>query len=49
MKDALDFKVLAHVNGAREAQIALDEAGAALDRLQIALDSITVELEVEVE
>lgn len=45
--DTLDLKVLAYINGVEAAKVALDDAGAALERLREAIEGISVEMDVQ--
>ncbi|QDH92165.1 hypothetical protein SEA_PHILLYPHILLY_14 [Microbacterium phage PhillyPhilly] len=47
LNDALDVKVVAHINGLPEVQVAIRDLDAALTIAKKALSALSVELEVE--
>lgn len=47
LNDALDFKVLAHINGLEEVKRCARAASFALDQLDKAIEALSVEMEVE--
>lgn len=47
LNDAIDVKVLAHINGLPEIQAAMRDLDAALTTARKALSALSVELEVE--
>lgn len=45
--DTLDLKVVAYINGVETVKAALDDAGAALERLREAIEGISVEMDAQ--